>query len=195
MQIQLTPLRAVARVLTPVLLTLALLVPTQAQAAQVEDFASYQAQTKCSPRAKPGTTYLGHWLVRRYGGSFGSISRACGGGASEHKEGRAFDWSLNVKKKADRKSARKFLRGAFKEDKRGNVAAKARRMGIMYVIWNDTMYSAWNEFEPTPYLSSSCKKKRKCSKTLRHRDHMHVSLSRKGGKGRTSWYDGRLDAR
>jgi hypothetical protein len=31
-----------------------------------------------------------------------------------------------------------------------------------------------------------------CSKTLRHRDHLHISLTRKGGKGRTSWFEGRL---
>ena len=62
----------------------------------------------------------------------------------------------------------------------------------MYVIWNDRMYSAWDEFEPENYLSSSCPSKKKCSKTLRHRDHMHISLSRPGARGRTSWYDGRL---
>lgn len=33
---------------------------------------------------------------------------------------------------------------------------------------------------------------KKCSQTLRHRDNMHISLSRPGGMGRTSWYDGRL---
>ena len=62
----------------------------------------------------------------------------------------------------------------------------------MYVIWKDTMYPAWNEFEAEPYLSSGCTSKKKCSKTLRHRDHMHISLSRRGGHGRTSWYAGRL---
>ena len=54
------------------------------------------------------------------------------------------------------------------------------------------MYPAWSEFEKEPYLSSGCKSRRKCSTTLRHRDHLHISLTRKGGKGRTSWYDGRL---
>jgi hypothetical protein len=52
------------------------------------------------------------------------------------------------------------------------------------------MYSAWNRFEREPYRP--CPSKRKCSKTARHRDHMHVSLSRPGGRGKTSWYDGRL---
>ena len=70
--------------------------------------------------------------------------------------------------------------------------AKARRMGIMYLIWDDRMYAAWNGFEPEPYLSSSCRKRAKCSTTLRHRDHLHVSLTRKGGRGATSWYAGRV---
>jgi hypothetical protein len=50
------------------------------------------------------------------------------------------------------------------------------------------MYSAWEQFDPESYLSSSCRSKRKCSKTLRHRDHMHISLSKAGAKGLTSFY-------
>jgi hypothetical protein len=61
-------------------------------------------------------------------------------------------------------------------------------MGIMYVIWDDHMYSAWEEFDEERYLSSSCRSRKKCSKTLRHRDHMHISLSRAGARGRTSFY-------
>ena len=58
----------------------------------------------------------------------------------------------------------------------------------MYVIWNDRMYAAWDGFEPKKYLSSGCRTRRTCSVTLRHRDHMHISLSRAGAQGRTSWY-------
>ena len=76
----------------------------------------------------------------------------------------------------------------FAADGHGNPDARARRMGIMYVIWNDHMYPAWNGFQREPYLSSSCTSRKKCSTTLRHRDHLHISLTRKGGKGRTSWF-------
>jgi hypothetical protein len=65
-------------------------------------------------------------------------------------------------------------------------------MGIVYVIWNDRMYPAWDRFEPEAYLSSSCPTPKRCSPTLRHRDHLHVSLSRRGARGLTSWYAGRL---
>ena len=44
------------------------------------------------------------------------------------------------------------------------------------------------QFQPEQYLSSSCRSKRKCSKTLRHRDHMHLSLAKAGAKGLTSFY-------
>ena len=186
--------RAAAR-LVVLLLGLVLAAPVPALAAvatPVEDYAAYQPQTKCRPKAKPGTTYLGHWLVRKYGGGFGSISRSCGGGTSEHQEGRAFDWTLDASRKSDRQRAKAFLEGAFRTDRHGNTDARARRMGIMYVIWNDRMYSAWDDFEAEPYLSSGCKTRRGCSKTLRHRDHLHVSLSRPGGRGETSWYGDRV---
>ncbi len=187
-----------SRIRTTLALALFLLLAltsSPASATPLEDYASYQPQTKCSPRAKPGTTYLGKRLVKRFGGGFGPISRSCGsGGTSEHKEGRAFDWMLDASKKSDRKRAHEFMDWVFSTDGKGNEDARARRMGIMYVIWKDHMYSAWNGFERRSYLSSSCKSRRKCSTTLRHRDHLHVSLTRKGGKGRTSWYVGRLPA-
>ena len=163
-----------------------------AAAAEVDGYADYKPQQYCRPAAKPGTKALARWLVRR-GGGYGPISRNCGdGGTSEHKEGRAFDWLLDARSSKDRRLAADFLEDAFATDRQDNEHALARRMGIMYIIWNDHMYSAWDLFEREDYRSSSCKSLRKCSQTLRHRDHMHISLSRKGGAGLTSWYEGRL---
>ncbi|WP_372735586.1 hypothetical protein [Nocardioides sp.] len=158
----------------------------------IEGYASYEPQTTCHPKPRPGTKVLGAWLVKRLGGGGGATGRACGGGASEHKDGRAIDWTLDAGTKSGRVAARKFLARILKTDKAGREHAKARRMGIMYVIWKDRVYSAWDRFEPKPYLSSSCPNRKKCSKTLRHRDHMHISLSMAGAKGRTSWYERRL---
>jgi len=169
-------------------LACALLSLTPAPAVAIEGYASYQPATKCTPKAKPGTKQLGRWLVRRYGGGYGPISRSCGGSRSEHTEGRAFDWLLNAAAKQDRRRARDFLERAFGTDGRGHTHALARRMGIMYIIWNDRMYAAWDQFRPAPYLSSGCSSKKKCSKTLRHRDHMHVSLTRRAARAETSWY-------
>jgi hypothetical protein len=154
----------------------------------IEDYADYQPATTCRPKARVGTRELGHWLVRRYGGGFGSISRPCGGSTSEHTEGRAFDWTLDATTRLGRRAAEAFLDRIRATDRRGNPDALARRMGIMYVIWDDRMYAAWRGFRPEPYLSSSCTRRRTCSKTLRHRDHVHVSLSRRASRARTSWY-------
>ena len=76
----------------------------------------------------------------------------------------------------------------LKTDQYGHRHAMARRLGIMYIIWNDRMYASYDGFVAKRYLSSGCRTRRTCSPTLRHRDHVHVSLTRRGAKGRTSWY-------
>ncbi|WP_181313132.1 hypothetical protein [Nocardioides campestrisoli] len=154
----------------------------------VEAYAGYQPQTRCRRKPKPGVLMLAQALVAR-GGSAGPIARSCAGSSvSEHKEARAFDWMLDARRPADKAVADAFLAELFAPDALGNPHALARRMGVMYVIWDDTMYAAYRGFEPRPYLSSSCRRKRGCSPTLRHRDHVHVSLTRQGARGKTSWY-------
>ncbi|MBE7325374.1 hypothetical protein IEQ44_11985 [Nocardioides sp. Y6] len=159
-----------------------------AYAQPVEDYAPYQPQTKCLRKARPGILLLADHLVQRGGGRGGIFRRCTSGGQSEHKESRAFDWMLDATKKRERKLARAWLDDLFATDADGNEHALARRMGIMYVIWNDRMWSSYNGFRPRPYLSSSCTRVKKCSKTLRHRDHVHVSITRKAAKGKLSWY-------
>jgi hypothetical protein len=175
---------------------LTLLGSAQAAYAPVEPYAGYQPQTACAPKPKAGTQALGRWVVRSYGGGYGRISSSCrGGSVSEHKEGRAFDWSLDAARAADRARASRFLSRIFAAGPTGEPAELARRMGVMYVIWNDRIYASYDQFRARPYKSSSCKKLAGCSKTLRHRDHVHISLTRGGGLGRTSWYVGRVAAR
>lgn len=180
-----------------VVLTLAVLAavaaPAGAAEAPVEPFARYQPQHFCNPVAKPGTKVLEAWTVRSFGGAQGAISRPCSdGGVSEHKEGRAFDWTLDATKASDRARARAFRARLFAVGPSGQPAELARRMGVMYLIWNDHIFAAYDHFVARPYLSSGCKSVRTCSRTLRHRDHLHVSLSRAGGWGRTSWYAGKV---
>ena len=188
--------RRVLTLLGATMTCLLLLGSAQAAEAPVEPYASYQPQTACAPKAKPGTQALGRWVVRTYGGGYGRISGPCtGGSVSEHKEGRAFDWSLNAAKAADRTRAQRFMRAIFATGPSGEPAELARRMGVMYVIWNDRIYASYDQFRVRAYRSSSCKTLAKCSKTLRHRDHVHISLTRPGGNGKTSWYAGRVSAR
>jgi hypothetical protein len=163
-------------------------------AGPIEDYASYDPGRACRSHPLPGTALLGRWVVRRYGGSYVSTTRPCGKNrraTSDHQAGRAFDWPADVRRKADRRRVRALLTDLWAADRAGNADARARRFGVMYVIWSDHIYEAWNEFRPEPYLSSSCKRPKRCSRTLRHRDHVHVSLSRAGARARTSGYDGR----
>lgn len=183
-------MRRLSLILLVVVTSLALARP--AAAAPLEDYASYQPATRCAPAAKPGTLLFARWTVNRYGGRFGGISRACGGSRSEHHEGRAFDWSVDVRRPSDRARVARLMRDLFAPNAAGEPDALARRMGIMYLIWNDRIWSAWDGFVARPYRSSSCPSLRRCSRTLRHLDHVHVSLTRGAGAGHTSWYLGRL---
>ncbi len=186
-------LRAVAVALLAVALVGLRPVPV-AEAVPVEGFPSYQPQTNCSPRAKTGTLMLSEWLLKRYPGSGSSgISRDCGSsGVSEHKEGRAFDWRLDAGSRRDRGYARDFLDRVLAADRHGNSRALARRMGVMYLIWNDHIWSASSGYRKRDYVHAACSTVPDCSPTLRHRDHMHISLTRRAARARTSWYLARL---
>jgi hypothetical protein len=154
----------------------------------LEPYAGYQPQTTCRHTPKPGILLLADWLVAR-GGGYGPISRSCSGtSTSEHKESRAFDWLLDARSDADQALATALLDELFAPDDTGAPHALARRMGIMYIIWDDTIYASYDGFVAKRYLSSGCRNRRTCSPTLRHRDHMHISLTRQGAKGQTSWY-------
>jgi hypothetical protein len=155
----------------------------------VEGFASYDPQRTCTRKPRVGTVELGEYLVATYGGSGGAVNRSCAGtSVSEHKDGRAVDWTLDAAVPADQALAQEFLDDVLAPDAAGEPAALARRMGIMYLIWDDTMYAAYDGFAPRRYRSSSCRSVRTCSPTLRHRDHVHISLSKAGAKARTSFY-------
>jgi hypothetical protein len=154
----------------------------------VEPYAGYQPQKTCRRTPKAGVLLLADWLTARGGGD-GPISRSCAGrSTSEHKESRAFDWLLDATSDTDKALAAALMDELFAPDDTGEPHALARRMGVMYVIWNDRMYAAYDGFVAKRYLSSSCRNRRTCSPTLRHRDHMHISLTRQGAKGLTSWY-------
>jgi hypothetical protein len=158
-----------------------------------EAYSGYQPQTTCATRVKPGTKQLARWIDRNFrGGTPRATLRSCGGGTSEHKDGRAIDWSMRAGKRKHRRIVGNFLRRVFAEDAQGNQHARARRMGIMYIIWNDHMYASYRQFEKAKYRSSACRGAplRRCSTTLRHRDHVHISLSIPGAKAQTSWYGG-----
>jgi hypothetical protein len=163
-----------------------------AQASSVDAFSTYQPQTTCRKTPLPGTVYLLGWLQRHYPHSgFSSMMRSCDTpGVTEHKDGRALDWGTDVTVPSQKAQAAALLQRLFATDRHGNPDALARRMGIMYLIWDDHIYGAYTDpaFLKRDYLASGCKTAKRCSPTLQHRDHIHISLSWAGASAQTSFY-------
>jgi hypothetical protein len=156
--------------------------PPVAAPAAIEPFATYDPQSTCSPAAKPGTVALAGTLLGYYhAGRNGGISRNCSiGGRSEHKEGRAFDWMLSASLAGERAVAERFIAWLLAKGPRGEAAYNARRLGVMYVIWNRRIWSAdhagrgWLRYRgPNPHV-----------------DHIHISLAWSGAMKRTSFWTG-----
>jgi hypothetical protein len=154
--------------------------------AAIEGYARYEGQSSCSPTAKPGTLALRNLLLARYGNTSSlGITRGCSvGGRSEHKEGRAFDWGANVHNKKQRAAVESFIASLMATDQYGNRHALVRRMGVMYLIWNHHIWSAYSaDAGWRPYTGSSP-----------HTDHMHISLSWAGARAQTSFWSGNVVA-
>ena len=147
---------------------------------QIEPYPAYDGQSSCSPAAKPGMVAFRDMVQATYAGtgSYG-ISRDCGiGGTSEHKEGRAWDWAVDANSAADRRKVANLIRWLFATDQYGHRHAMARRLGVMYIIWNRRIFRMYRPSEGwTSYSGSSP-----------HTDHVHFSLTRPGGNKRTSFW-------
>ena len=156
--------------------------PTRFSQKTIERLAPYVPQSTCNPSAKIGTRSLLALLERKYPGTGSDgISRACSsGGRSEHKEGRALDWDVNYTNLKQRAQAQAAITWLLKKDRMGRPYANARRLGVMYIIWNGKIWSSdkqqWNA-----YNGRSA-----------HRDHMHISLSWAGALAKTSFWSGKV---
>lgn len=151
--------------------------PSVALPAGVEAFAPYIGQKSCDPHAKPGVAAF-QQLVLSYwgrGGTYG-ISRACHiGGQSEHKEGRAWDFKLDPNDYADQVAGQRIIDWLLAKD-----AEMARRVGIMYIIWNEKIWSTYDRQDGwRPYRGPD-----------NHTSHIHFSFSWAGAMKRTSWWTG-----
>lgn len=148
---------------------------------QIDAHLGYQPQSTCDPTAKPGAKALLRLLIQAWGGSSSGISRACSRGRrSEHKEGRAIDWHMDSRNAHDRKQVSRATRWIT-----ANHGEVARRLGIMYVIWNQHIWSTYY-----PELGWR-KMEDRGSFTENHKDHVHISLSWDGAYMQTSWWTGR----
>lgn len=124
----------------------------------------------CAPigPVPPGVAAFRAWALAR-GGRDGGVWRACEvGGRSEHHEGRAWDWMIDVP-----------TGRALVDELLADGAALARRAGVLYLIHDRRI---WRAYEPrgwSPYTGRNP-----------HTDHVHFSFTRAGAAGRTSFYQG-----
>ena len=155
--------------------------PIRTLPSTLDVYVPYQEQTVCDPVARPGVLAFARLMTSHYGmGSTGLIGRACGSGPSEHYDGRAWDWMLNVDNPAQEAVAQSVLAWLTAPDKNGVQGAMARRFGIMYIIHDRKMWRSYaTERGWAPYYGSSP-----------HTDHVHFSFNYDGAAGRTSWWTG-----
>ena len=151
----------------------------------IEGYAAYAPQRLCDPSAKPGTLALRNLLLGNHPGTRNlGISRGCAvGGQSEHKEGRALDWGVSAHRPQERDAAETVIAQMMATDAANNRHALARRMGVMYVIWNGRIWSAYRANEGWRTYNGSSP----------HTDHVHISLSWAGAEGLTSFWSGSVD--
>ncbi len=135
----------------------------------------YVPQISCQPGTPAGVAKLRALVLETYrvGGS-GNTARKCNEGTSEHSDGRAWDWMVNVNNAAEKKAAGDFLAWLT-----ANHGTNAKRLGIMYVIHNKMIWGVYRE-------------KDGWRPSWGHTDHIHISFSWNGARGNTSFWTGAL---
>lgn len=137
----------------------------------------YAPQVACNPYDMPGPLKVRSLVLATYrAGGPGNIARGCTGGVSEHSEGRAWDWMIDPKSKRDKAAAADFLAWAT-----ANKGYNARRLGIMYLIYNEKIWAVYRQAEGW-------------RKSFGHKDHIHVSFGWAGARANTSFWTGEPSA-
>ena len=170
--------------------------PADALAQLPIELSVYDAARRCTPRnARPGVAAMAGWLEANVRGEFWGSYRCERWGkesASLHAENRAIDWRLDVRSRADRRAADGLFRLLLAPDALGNPQALARRMGVQELIWDCGYWGAGMEgFRPYgACLKANGTPRRRVNRTVAHRDHVHIGMSRRGAMGRTSFWVG-----
>src|SRR4051795_2795659 len=163
----------------------------------IEPFAAYVEQTACDPTRRPGTVRLARLLAdtyRSYSGASWGATYACGtdGDRSEHYDGRAIDWMVSVRSAPQYAAAKAALGWLLATDRAGHQAAMARRLGVMYLIYNNRMWGSWDgrwhDYNNCAHRTS------RADDNACHRTHVHISLSWNGATGHTSFWTKRVAA-
>ena len=188
--------RTATLLVVPSVLALALAAPASAKApptpsglpAAIEAGAPYVGPVSCAKPHK-GTARLGALLVRTWPATRWSGARDCSTATSEHHDGRAIDWTTNARTVRGKKRGSDLAAWLLRSDARGNRYANARRLGVMYIIWNNKI---WSSYRPGWRVYNGCTAKSRAGTaydTTCHRNHVHLSLSWPGARGYTSYWD------
>ena len=163
----------------------------------IEATAAYVPDVSCDPTAKPGATRFADLLKATYPGTSTGIGRTCGsdGTVSEHYDGRAIDWMTTVRTPEGRDRGDTLVSWLLATDAQGNAVANARRLGVMYIIWNDQIWGAYRPSDGWRPYSNCATSPEPASDTACHRDHVHISLSWEGAMAATSYWSGKVAAR
>ncbi len=169
---------------------------TRTFTAAIEANVPYQPAAKCKVGTaklaanQPGPVDFRNLLLATYGTQVGGltvftgITRPCDGTVSEHTEGRALDWGMDYRNAAMRADGQAVLTWLFATDRFGNKDAIARRLGVMYVIWNHKIYGSWTHYAAAPYSCGT-------DPTACHVNHIHFSFDLAGAKAQTSFFTGK----
>ena len=156
------------------------------------DETDYDGQEKCWPDPKPGVLAFRTMVLESFPMfGLGGISRACNvGGQSEHKEGRAWDMTANAGDPSHREAVQKLFDILLAEDRYGNEGALARRLGIMYIIWNRKIWGSWGGWSAyCVQKPSGCVDPEDRDIRHPHTDHVHFSFTWPGARMQTTYYN------
>lgn len=141
----------------------------------------YEGQSFCSQTTKPGVADFAKIVSAHYSRPTYGTLRPCLSDVSEHYDGRALDWMLDVNNPADKAIADAVTQWLSAKDAVGNYGSWARRLGIMYIIWNHKVWKSYRDISTwTTYTGS-----------VPHTDHIHFSFAWDGACKRTSWWTGK----
>ncbi len=145
----------------------------------IDPYAKYQGASVCDPDPEPGVVSFKRIVLREYPWTGkGYIGRDCGSSiTSEHQEGRAWDWMVSVESRQDRRAVSDLFDKLLKTDRHDNRHARARRLGIMYFIWNGRMWTSWDRGWKD-YTGSNP-----------HTDHVHFSFGWPGARKKTTFWN------
>ncbi len=111
--------------------------------------------------------------------------------SSLHHSGRAWDWVLagdGAVASPEAIDAAYELLGWLLETMDGQPDARARRLGIVEIIWFGELWTSHTR-KWDPYPIADCTDPASDNTTC-HRDHVHFTFSRSGAEGDTSWWRG-----